>query len=414
MVKTATKRKDNETASIKKRLFAALCMLLVSLIMLISSTYAWFTLSTAPEARNIATTVTGNGSLEIALMPESGLVSDIARSAGNSSSGSTPVTTANLSWGNVVDLNDISYGLGQITLNPAALNTTDIDTAPLAVPTYGFDGRAEALTETLLARWNGTQMEKFNGNYGVRAIATSNGGGDTTTSAAEDGTTTEVSTAMQDLATYGYVVDLAFRTNAVGADGANAKLLLQADGIQRIYADSADSKNANQDTMGGGSTMTFTGVANSGIPQANLTKLLEAMRITFVQNYGNGATDAPASQILRTAKLYNVEYTTDGTDMATAKIGFFKDVEKEVDGETVTVSELDTDQSLTELTKNAATQISAIVWLDGENITNAEVSALASFVGTLNLQFTTDVALVPANNNSLNTRETEPPVTVAP
>ena len=48
MAKTATKRKEFNVASIKRRLSAALIMLLVSSIMLVATTYAWFTLSTAP------------------------------------------------------------------------------------------------------------------------------------------------------------------------------------------------------------------------------------------------------------------------------------------------------------------------------------------------------------------------------
>ena len=57
------------------------------------------------------------------------------------------------------------------------------------------------------------------------------------------------------------------------------------------------------------------------------------------------------------------------------------------------------------MTKNAAVQISAIVWLDGNAITNADVAAIkvndAMAQATLNLQFSTDVKLTPANNNAL-------------
>ena len=53
--------------------------------------------------------------------------------------------------------------------------------------------------------------------------------------------------------------------------------------------------------------------------------------------------------------------------------------------------------------KNAAKQVSAIVWLDGEGITNADVAAttLQSMSGSLNLQFTTDIALNPVVNTPL-------------
>ena len=46
MAKTS---KQSQMDSIKKKLMAATAMLLVAAIMTVSSTYAWFTLSTAPE-----------------------------------------------------------------------------------------------------------------------------------------------------------------------------------------------------------------------------------------------------------------------------------------------------------------------------------------------------------------------------
>ena len=53
--------------------------------------------------------------------------------------------------------------------------------------------------------------------------------------------------------------------------------------------------------------------------------------------------------------------------------------------------------------KNKACQISAIVWLDGSSVTNAEVAAseAMSLSGKLNLQFSTDVKLNPAANAPL-------------
>ena len=62
---------------IKTKLMAAICMLLVSSIMMVSTTYAWFTLSTAPEVTGINTAVGANGNLEIALMPKTGGVAAI-------------------------------------------------------------------------------------------------------------------------------------------------------------------------------------------------------------------------------------------------------------------------------------------------------------------------------------------------
>ena len=62
------KQQSKKMASLRKKLFAAIAMLLVACIMAVSSTYAWFTLSTAPEVKGISTTIGANGNLEMALV----------------------------------------------------------------------------------------------------------------------------------------------------------------------------------------------------------------------------------------------------------------------------------------------------------------------------------------------------------
>ena len=79
ITKSQAKRKQD----IKTKLMAAIAMLLVSSIMMVSSTYAWFTLSTAPEVTGIQTSVGANGNLEMALLPESGDVKHITSSQGD-------------------------------------------------------------------------------------------------------------------------------------------------------------------------------------------------------------------------------------------------------------------------------------------------------------------------------------------
>ena len=81
MAKAKTK---TPLAGHKKKLTAAVAMLLVSAIMVVSSTYAWFTLSTAPEVTGITTTVGANGNLEIALSPENGDAAGITSKVGDS------------------------------------------------------------------------------------------------------------------------------------------------------------------------------------------------------------------------------------------------------------------------------------------------------------------------------------------
>ena len=147
---------------IKSKLMAAICMLLVSSIMMVSTTYAWFTLSTAPEVTGITTAVGANGNLEMALMPLSGNVEDITSDVGDSMSVKDK-TLANTTWGNLVDLEE-AYGLQFITLYPSALNVDKTSGAintgfPVAIPEYGVDGRVTILNEAkaVPGYYNGTE-----------------------------------------------------------------------------------------------------------------------------------------------------------------------------------------------------------------------------------------------------------------
>ena len=397
---------------LRNKLIAAISMLLVSSIMMVSSTYAWFTLSTAPEVKNISTTVAGNGSLEIALMPSDGVLGSIKN--GRSTEGTVALTTANTSWGNLIDLSDESYGLKDISLNPASLKMKensaeqlDDKAKPLSIANYGMDGRITTLDNSkIFVTGMNTDSKKFTSNvekpYGVRAIG-------------------EVVGADQNLgSSYGYVIDLALRLNTSNDNGVAGKLLLQTEKANRIYDGSS-----NAETMGGGSTMSFSVPVDAGLKAGALKELLGAIRITFVQNYGNsGITDADIKVLgtakLDTSKLYdytnnkNVADAKDAegsdewtvTTEGTAPIFLYKTV---TEGESTKEVKLDGSTEelkavlLTEMPKNAAQQISAIVWLDGTAVKNGNVSATAaqSLTGTLNLQFSTDIKLNPAVNTPL-------------
>ena len=398
---------------LRNKLIAAISMLLVSSIMMVSSTYAWFTLSTAPEVKNISTTVAGNGSLEIALMPSDGVLGSIKN--GRSTKGIVALTTANTSWGNLIDLSDKSYGLNVISLNPASLKMKENSaeqladkTKPLSIANYGMDGRITTLDNSkIFVTSMNAESQKFTSNvekpyYGVRAIG-------------------EVGADQNLGSSYGYVIDLALRLNTSNDNGGAGKLLLQTEKANRIYD---GSKNA--ETMGGGSTMSFSVPVNAGLKAGALKELLGAIRITFVQNYGNsGITDDAKIKVLGTAKLDTSELHdyANGKDAADAKkdtgsdewtvttegtapIYLYKTV---TDGVATTEVKLDGSTEelkavlLTEMPKNAAQQISAIVWLDGNAVKNGNVSATAaqSLTGTLNLQFSTDIKLNPAVNTPL-------------
>ena len=162
--------------SIRSKLIAAVAMLLVASFMVVSSTYAWFTLSTAPEVTGITTQVGANGNLEIALyggtLPINGM--------GNALN----TNEANRTWGNIISLVDKDgkdmYGLSNIVLKPALLALGDgltVDTTtPLVTPTYGADGRVKSLSKNgFYGAWNGTGFVRASGTnqgYGVRALGT--------------------------------------------------------------------------------------------------------------------------------------------------------------------------------------------------------------------------------------------------
>ncbi len=170
MVKKSKRKQD-----IKSKLLAAIAMLMVATIMMVSSTYAWFTLSTAPEVQGITTNVGANGNLEIALSPLSGDASEITSGVGDSVL--TSWVDKNLTWGNLLDLSDASYGLGNINLLPAQLNSVNspLNSTPLKTPVYGEDGRISALESntSIGGLVDGDPGYVVGGGYGVRVVGTS-------------------------------------------------------------------------------------------------------------------------------------------------------------------------------------------------------------------------------------------------
>lgn len=174
--------------SLRAKLLSTVAMLLVASTLLVTSSYAWFVMSTAPEVTGIDTQVGANGALEIALLNQESWdnlskldMGDIDESA----TGALSTVAANLTWGNLVDLADPSYGLSKIILQPARLNITDggmsgtkqvyrVNTSLLKTPIYGEDGRVKDLNENtsnfvLDANKSGFGTE----GHGVRAIGTS-------------------------------------------------------------------------------------------------------------------------------------------------------------------------------------------------------------------------------------------------
>lgn len=185
MTKTATKRKVDMPAGIRTKLTAATVMLLIAAILMVSTTYAWFTLSTAPEVTGITTNVGANGNLEMLLLNKDsfksteddlGVVSEVG-----DSNAVKALTEANLKWGNLVDLSDASYGLDNIVLMPSRLNlatVSTLDSTVLLAPSYGTDGRVidvNTATYSGAREGNSWVYKSFADYAGVRALGTSSG-----------------------------------------------------------------------------------------------------------------------------------------------------------------------------------------------------------------------------------------------
>ncbi len=175
--------------SIKSKLMAAVAMLLVASFMVVSSTYAWFTLSTAPEIKGIRTTIGANGSLEIALAyGKTGDVfnkDEVQSGVGDSGDYTT--------WGNLIDASDAKFGMDKIVLLPSRLYIpTDnvitgeggaysvaeyLTTSPLSTPIYGADGRISALeAQTVYGIYDGdSQFISDDEASGLRAIGNASG-----------------------------------------------------------------------------------------------------------------------------------------------------------------------------------------------------------------------------------------------
>lgn len=155
---------------LKEKVLAAALMLVVSVVTMTASTFAWLTISRKPEVSGVATTISGNGNLEIALSDFDGLEpeeSEVGDSGKN-------IIAKNITWGNLVNLSNEQYGLKNLTLRPATLNETALATNPLRAAVYGADGRVSATTaDFAFTIFDGKSAFKVpeTTEYGVKAIS---------------------------------------------------------------------------------------------------------------------------------------------------------------------------------------------------------------------------------------------------
>lgn len=166
-----------------KKIVVAVISLVLCIIVLISASFAWLTLSRVPEVTGIATHVGGNGSLEIALLTDETYMDPTQIRAGVGDSAVVQdVTMSNRTWGNVIDLSDGTYGLDQITIFPARLQLSTgedgrhlVNSNMLMIPDYGIDGRFSAFNyDTLSATYRDSKFtySTTKQSYGVRGIGT--------------------------------------------------------------------------------------------------------------------------------------------------------------------------------------------------------------------------------------------------
>ena len=245
---------------------------------------------------------------------------------------------------------------------------------------------------------------------------------------------------------YGYAIDLAFRTNA-----AKSNLLLQTEPQNRVYNDSQ-----NEALQGGGSYMTFT--TEAGLSVTKMVKLMRGIRVAFMDKEGNvfaiaalecdlgrkdyvelsdeektstgkfaylaGAADGSyqVSDLISKAEYDAITNKEKGTvtidkGQITAKLYLYDfEMTKKVDVQAsegveeqshltggLTLKGKKTSRAITALQQDVPQVMTTVVYLDGSVVNNSTVAANAvqSMSGKLNLQFSSDADLVPAENTGL-------------
>lgn len=174
------KNYKRKLVGLKEKLATAGLLFLMSAVMLTTASFAWITLSLNPEIKGIESTISGNGNLEIALAHtgEDGVLREPAASQVGDSN--LQIVEKNITWGNLVNLSDASYGMDRIVLKPAKLNNpADIPINPLLSVIYSKDGRVVAEEDDFkYTSFNSALNSNLGGfevsdptRYGVRAVS---------------------------------------------------------------------------------------------------------------------------------------------------------------------------------------------------------------------------------------------------
>lgn len=141
--------------TIRGKLITTVCMLLIAAVMLATTSYAWFVLSTAPEVTGIDTSIGANGALEIWLNDG-----------------------GEINSGNIVRLG-ADYGLDKIVLLPSVLDNTDglLGAGYVLVPQYHADGYYDGVSQEGSASAGTLVGDDFyaNDSTGVRGVGSASG-----------------------------------------------------------------------------------------------------------------------------------------------------------------------------------------------------------------------------------------------
>lgn len=170
----------------RKKFSAALWLFLLCVILVVYTSYAWITISRAPEVTGIETNIGANGSLEIALLnTESYMDPTRIRTAIGDSAMAQDIAASNLTWGNVIDLSPEEYGLQHISLRPSRLNVAadpeggcSVSGNMLMTADFDTDGRVRlvsAQTVSAVCAEGDFTYHSDAQDYGVRAIGTISG-----------------------------------------------------------------------------------------------------------------------------------------------------------------------------------------------------------------------------------------------
>lgn len=162
---------------LRERVIAVALLLAMSASMLGSASFAWLTLSKNPEVSAASTTIASNGNLEIALATGNGMkVPDESQVGDSSAAEGQGIAKSNITWGNLINLSDSSYGLDSLVLRPAMLNAAELLTSPLWGAEYSWDGRITQMNSNFgYTSWqidpNVGGRFAVSDDHGVRAVS---------------------------------------------------------------------------------------------------------------------------------------------------------------------------------------------------------------------------------------------------